>query len=82
MDWGRKWFLDFNAEKTEQVLFDQSNNTDAIDVKMDGSVLEKKKSSFKILGLGLDLCSHDVVIRQVSSKSFKISIRCKKYNLF
>ena len=32
------------------VLFDQSNNTGATDVKMDGPVLEEK-SSFKILGL-------------------------------
>ena len=32
------------------VLFDQSNNTSAIDVKKDGSVLEEKLS-FKMLGL-------------------------------
>ena len=31
-------------------MFDQSNNTGAIDVKMDGSVLEEKSSS-KMLGL-------------------------------
>ena len=39
----------FNAGKTQLVLLCQSNNTCAIDVKMDGSVLEKK-SSFKMLG--------------------------------
>ena len=50
MDWGRKWLVDFNAGKTQLVSFDQSNNTGAIDVKMDGSVLEEK-SSFKMLGL-------------------------------
>ena len=50
MEWGRKWLVDFNAGKTQPVLFDQSSNTGAIDVKMDGSVLEEK-SSFKILGL-------------------------------
>ena len=50
VDWGRKWFVDFNAGKTRLVSFDQSNNTDAIDVKMDGSVIEEK-SSFKMLGL-------------------------------
>ena len=33
-------------------LFDWSNNTGTIDVKMDGSVL-KEKSSFKMLGLTL-----------------------------
>ena len=44
MDWDRKWFLDFNAGKTQLVLFDQFCNTGAIDVKMDGSVL--KENSF------------------------------------
>ena len=42
VDWGRKWLVDFNAGKTQLVSFDQSNNTGAIDVKMDGSVLEEK----------------------------------------
>ena len=50
VDWGRKWLVDFNAGKTQLVSFDRSKNTGAIDVKMDGSVLEEK-TSFKILGL-------------------------------
>ena len=37
-------------EKLSSVSDDQSHNTDAIDLKMAGSVLEEK-SSFKILGL-------------------------------
>ena len=49
-DWGRKWLVDFHAGKSQLVSFDQSNNTAAIDVKMDGSVHEEK-SSFKMLGL-------------------------------
>ena len=52
MWWGRKWLVGFNAEKTQLVFLDQSNNTCAIcaiDVKMDGSVLEKK-SYIKMLG--------------------------------
>ena len=49
VDWSRKWFVDFNAAKIQLVLFDQSNNTGAIDAKMDGSVLEEK-SSFKMVG--------------------------------
>ena len=49
MDWSRKWLVDFNAGKMKLVLFDQSNNTSAIDVKKDGSVLEEKLS-FKMLG--------------------------------
>ena len=52
VDWGRKWLLDFNAGKTQLVLFNQSNNTGAINMKMDGSVL-KEKLSFKMLGLTL-----------------------------
>ena len=50
MDSGRKWLVDFNAGKTKLALFVWSNNTGAIDVKMDGSVLEEK-ASFKMLGL-------------------------------
>ena len=42
MDWGKKWLNDFNAGKTQLVLFDQSNNFGSIDVKMNGSVLEEK----------------------------------------
>ena len=37
----RKWPVDFNAGKTQLVSFDWSNNTGAIDVKMDGSVVEE-----------------------------------------
>ena len=40
--WGRKWLADFNTGKNQLVLFDWSNNTGAIDVKMGGSVLEEK----------------------------------------
>ena len=50
VDWGRKWLVDSNARKTQLVSFDRSKNTGAIDVKMDGSVLEDK-TSFKMLGL-------------------------------
>ena len=36
--------VDFNTEKTQLVSFDRSNDTDAVDVKMDGSVLQEKSS--------------------------------------
>ena len=49
-DWCKKWVVDFNAGKTQLVLFDRSNNSGSIDVKMDRSVLEEKSSS-KMLGL-------------------------------
>ena len=42
VDWGRKWLVDLNTGKTQLASFDRSNNTGAIDVKMDGSVLKKK----------------------------------------
>ena len=50
VDWGKKWLADYNAGKTHLVSFDWYNNTDAIDMKMDGSVFEEKLF-FKILGL-------------------------------
>ena len=78
MGWGRKWLVDFNTGKTLLVLFDQSNNTGAIDVKMDGSVLEKK-SSFKVLWLisssKLDWGSYIITIAKTASKKFGGLIR-------
>ena len=48
--WGRERLVDFNAEMAQLVSFDQSSNTGAVDVKMDGSAFEEKLS-FKMLGL-------------------------------
>ena len=71
VDWGRKWLVDFNAGKTQLVSFDRSKNTGAIDVKMDGSVLEEK-TSFKMLGLTfsakLEWGSYIVSIAKTASK--------------
>ena len=71
MDWGRKWLVDFNAGKTQLVSFDQSNKIGAIDVKMDGSVLEEKPS-LKMLGLTfffeLDWGSYVIFIGKTASK--------------
>ena len=50
VDWGKKWLVNFIAEKTQLLPFDRSNTNGSIDVKMDGSVLEEK-SSFKMLVL-------------------------------
>ena len=53
LGWGRKWFVDINAGKTQLVLFEQSNNN-AVDVKMDGPACEERSSSWgKMLGLSL-----------------------------
>ena len=54
VDWSKKWLVGFNAGKTQLVWFNSSNNTGSIDVKVDGSVLEKKPS-FKMLGLTFSL---------------------------
>ena len=70
VDWGRKWLVDINAGKTELVLFDQSDNTGAIDVKMNVSFLEEK-SHFKMLQLyfssKLDLGSY-IITKTVSRR--------------
>ena len=42
--------VDFNAGKTQLVSFYRSNNTGAIDMKMDGSVLEEEPC-FRMVGL-------------------------------
>ena len=71
VDWGKKWLVDFNAGKTQLVLFDQSNNNGSIDVKMGGSILEEK-SSFKMLGLTFsskfDWSSYIISIAKTTSK--------------
>ena len=68
---GKKWLGDFNALENHLVSFDWSSNTDSIDVKMDGSVLEEK-SSFKMLGLTfsskLDWGSFIISIAKAASK--------------
>ena len=82
VDWGRKWLVDFNARKTHLVSFNQCNNTGAIDVKMDGPVLEEK-SSFKMLGLTfsskLDWGSYIISIAKTASKEIGALIRSMKF---
>ena len=50
VDWDRKWLVGLNDGKTQLVSFNRSNNTGAIDVKMEGSTPEKN-SSFRMLGV-------------------------------
>ena len=73
VEWGRKWFVDFNAGKTQLVSFDCSKNTGAIDVKMDWSVLVEK-SSFKMLD-GIDFIS----IAKTASKEIGALIYSMKF---
>ena len=68
--------------KTQLVLFDQSNNIGATDVKMDGSVLEEK-SSFKMLGLIIsskwDWGFYIISIAKTASKGTGALIRSMKF---
>ena len=82
VDWGKKWLADFNAGKTQLVLFHQSNNNGSIDVKMNGSVYEEK-SSFKMLGLTfsskLYRGSYIISIAKTASKKIGALIRSMKF---
>ena len=82
VDWSKKWLVDFSVGKTQLVSFDQSNNNGSIDVKMDGSVLEKKLS-FKMLGLTfsskLDWGSYIISIAKTASKKIGALIRSMKF---
>ena len=77
MDWVKKWLVDFNTEKMQLVLFDQSNNAGATDIKRDGSVLEEK-SSFKKPGLTfsskLDWGSYIISIAKTTSRKIRALI--------
>ena len=63
-------------------MFDQSSNNSAIDVKMDGSVLEEK-SSFKMLGLTLssklDWGSYIISFDKTASKKIGALIPSMKF---
>ena len=82
MDWCRKWLVDFNAGKAQLVSFDWSKNTGAIDVKMDGSILEGK-TSFKMLWLTfsskLDWGSYIVSVAKTASKKIGALICSMKF---
>ena len=71
VDYGKKWLVDFSVGKTQNVLFNWSNNTGAINKKMIGSVVAEK-SSFKMLKWSfsskLDWCSSITCIVKAASK--------------
>ena len=66
----------------KRVLSDQSRNTGAIDVKMDGSVIEEN-SSFKMLGFilfsKLGLGAYIISIVKSAFKIIGALIRCMKF---
>ena len=69
--WGRKWLVDFKAGKIQLVSFDKSNNTGAIDMKMDGPVLGEKSS-------GSDWDSCIISIAESASKKIRALIHSMK----
>ena len=78
VDWGRTWLVGYNTGKTQLVSFGWSYNTGAIDVKMDGSVVEEKPS-FKMLGLTfsskLNWGFYIISIAKTASKKIGVLIR-------
>ena len=84
LEWSKKWLVDFNTQKTQLVLFDQSNNTGSIDMKLGGSVLGEK-SSFKMQGLTfsskLDWGSYMISIAKTASKKIGALIGSIKFFL-
>ena len=82
VDWGQKWLVNFNAGKTQLVLFDRFQNSGAIHVKMNGSVFEEQ-SSFKMLGLTfsskLDWGSYITSIAKTGSKKIGALIKSVKF---
>ena len=80
--WGRRWLVDFNAGKLQLVSFDWFNNTGAIDLKMDGSVLEEKLF-FKMLRLNFsskfDWDCYIISIAETASKKIGTLIRFMKF---
>ena len=82
VDWGRKWLAGFNAWKTQLVSFGWSKSTGAIDVKIDGSILEEK-SSFKMLRMTFsskfDWDSYIISIAITASKKIGALIRSMKF---
>ena len=81
VDWYKKWLVDFNSGKTQVISFDGSNSIGAIDVKMDGFVLEEI-SSFKMLGWTLsselDWGSYIISIGKTASKKIGALICCSR----
>ena len=75
LDWDKKWLVDFNAGKTQLVLFDWSNSNGSIDVKNDVSVLDEK-SYFKMLRLTfsskLDWGSYIISVTKTASKKLEL----------
>ena len=80
--WCRKWFVDFNAGKSQLVSFERSNKAGATNVKKDGSVHEEK-SSFKMLRLSFsskfDWGSYIIFVAKTVSRKTGALFRSTKF---
>ena len=78
----RKWIVDFNTEKNQLISFDWSNNTGAIDVKIDESLLEEILS-FKMIAFlffsKLGWSSYIISIAKTTSKESEALIRSLEF---
>ena len=85
VNWDGKWHVDFNAGKTQLIPFHQWKNSDAIDMKMDESALDKR-SSFTMLRLSfsseLDYSFHIASIAKSTSKKVEALIHSIKFFLY
>ena len=83
LNWDRKWSDNYNAGKIKLVLYYLSNSTSAIDMRIDGCVLEEN-SSFKIFGLSssskLDWRSSIVFVAKTDTKKIGALIHAMKFH--
>ena len=68
VDWGKKWLVDFNADKTQLVSFDTSNNNGSTGMKMDGSLQKENPMLGLTLSSMLDQGSSIISIAKTASK--------------
>lgn len=80
MDWSRKWFVHFNAEKTQIVSLDCSDNSGAIQKKVNESIHNRKCSKFSEVSCENVLDAPEKVIYDFSNHKLteaEKSVLCK-----
>ena len=66
---GTKWLVDFNAGKTQLVLFDWPNNNGAFDVKIDGSGFELTYDLGNTIYFQLSRCKFSHLVKKSQYQS-------------
>ena len=74
---GKKWLVIFIAQKAQLILFDWSNNSGAINVKMDGSAL-----GAKIIFLYTEIAILFKIIFRLLNYLYKLTLRKLKLWMF